>query len=230
MSDDECVEMRYGPQDDPVSESHGSRYWWLQGRIAAADCWAAYQPKGAGGYALSKRNLNGSGNNAADGAAIPTWDVVNGWKFDAASLQYLTTTFVPQNDQSQSVLIQFTNGIDTNYLFGMLDAAARAFYVRRKLAAGAVYANGGSRPGVGAAVAAGNLGIAGTEGYRNGADDSLSTGVYTGVPVSACYIGCYNLAGVATGFISVYIQALAIYSVTITVAQVAAVAAAMAAL
>ena len=44
----------------PPEEEDGGP-WWLSGGIAAADCWAAYQPKGAASFAASKLDLNGGG-------------------------------------------------------------------------------------------------------------------------------------------------------------------------
>jgi hypothetical protein len=72
--------------------------------------------------------------------------------------------------------------------------------------------------------------VAGNTGYRNGAADPGAIGAWTGAAVSAVYICAINDAGVPTFFTSAYIQALAIYDCTLTAPQVAAVAAAMAAL
>src|SRR4030042_328416 len=65
--------------------------WYLSGGIPKADCLAAYQPKGAASYAASKVNIVNPGTyDLTDGAAFPTWDVVNGWTFADGSLQYLS--------------------------------------------------------------------------------------------------------------------------------------------
>jgi hypothetical protein len=68
--------------------------WWLSGSIPAANCIAAYQPKGAASYAASKVNLANPGTyNATDGAAFPSWDTAVGWTFAKASVQYLAAGF-----------------------------------------------------------------------------------------------------------------------------------------
>lgn len=65
--------------------------WWLSGGIAAANCIAAYQPKGAADLAASKVNLANPGTYNAFAGADPTWDAINGWIGAGAS--YLRTGF-----------------------------------------------------------------------------------------------------------------------------------------
>lgn len=82
--------------------------------------WSAYQSKGATSYTASLTDLSGNSHNASTGVQ-PDWDATNGWKFDGVE-DYLLTTFVPQTDATQSVLVQYTNlvpdaSIDS-YLFG----------------------------------------------------------------------------------------------------------------
>lgn len=80
--------------------------WWLSGGIAAANCIAAYQPKGAADYAASKVNLANPGTyNAVDGSAYPTWTNTSGWTFNG-STQYLNTGVIPSIDQSWSAIIR----------------------------------------------------------------------------------------------------------------------------
>ncbi len=207
--------------------------WWLSGGIAAANCYCAYQPKGAANYAASKLDLNTLGNNAADGAAFPTWDVVNGWKFDKALTQYLITAYTPDADQSNTMIIQYTNNdlaVNRVIVGGMNNALNAGIALQAQTGAGGVgYWNTGQRV-VAPPLAAGNVCVAGTQGYRNGAPEGAAIGVVGG-PYSAVYIGCTNRAGVGAALPStVYVRAFALYTVAITAAQVLAVATAMAAL
>ena len=175
-------------------------------------------------------DLSGNGNNAGVGVA-PTWDAVNGWKFNGTT-QYLTTTFVPQTDQSQSFLIQFTNlvGFD-GWIIG-----ARGGIVSR---IAGIQPNYNVMPqvrywnGNGVSVAppllAGHLAVAGDTGYRNGVSEGAPIPTYTGAAIQM-WIGARNNLWVAELFCQVYVQAMAFYDCTLTAPQVAAVAAAMAAL
>lgn len=106
----------------PIAAVRGKNFgsptipWYLSGGIAAANCLAAFQPKGAATYAASKVSLTGS-NNATDGAAYPGFDTSYGWGFTAASSQYLAVgsglaiTSVPL---TIAVLFQATN-VTTSY-------------------------------------------------------------------------------------------------------------------
>jgi hypothetical protein len=92
------------------------------------------------------------------------------------------------------------------------------------------YANGGNLNVI-PQLLAGNLGVAGNQGYRNGAPDGGAIGGYTAPPVQPAYIGCYNNQGAGgASRIIADIQALVLYDCTLTAPQVALVAAAMAAL
>lgn len=200
--------------------------WWLSGGIAAANCWAAYQPKGAASLAASYSNLNSPGTNDCGPGAAPPWDAVNGWKFDGST--YLVTTFVPDSDQSQSVLIQYAGYVDQiTCLFGQYDAADRSL---RFVSVGPqIYAaNGGYYLNLTVFTAAGNHGIAGNQYYKDGLAVGTPIPAWGGAAVLPCWIAALNGLG---GFLmTVNIQALAIYSTTVTAAQMLAVATAMAAL
>lgn len=190
--------------------------------------WAAYQPKGAANLAASYLDLSGNGNNAGVGVA-PTWDAVNGWIFNGAT-QYLTTSFVPQNDQSQSVLIQFTNGTTNNgSIFGVDDGVNRDFRIV-PVGAGQVYYQNGNSVAAAGNHTDGNLTVAGNQGYRDGLADGGAIGAWGGAAVNPCWIGCKNTGGSPTFYFACRVQALAIYDCALTVPQVAVVYAAMAAL
>ena len=84
---------------------------------------AAFQPIGAASYAASKVNLLDPGtNDAADGAAYPTWDASYGWALAAASLQYLTVgsgALVTEVPLTIAVLFQ-ANDVTTTYALGTI--------------------------------------------------------------------------------------------------------------
>jgi len=193
--------------------------------------WAAYQAKGAASYAESLTDLSGNGNDASTGVQ-PGWDAANGWKFNG-STHYLTTTFVPQNDQSQTALIQFTTLTNTGVIFGIISDASAADRMQLRPSDGfnVVYRNGNANKQVAPNIATGNLCIAGSQGYRNGAaDGGAIAGWAGGAPSRALWIGVSNNGAGGTLFCAAYVQAFALYDETLTAGQVAAVAAAMATL
>ena len=213
----------------PSAIAAAANWWNPDGSIACA--WAAYQPKSAASFAASLTDLTGNGNNAGDpgGAATPSWDAVNGWKFDGAG-NYLTTTFTLATDQSQSVLVQYTNVTNVGYLTGMRGNGDWMLLRPDIGAANVLYRHGSANVLSAPRLLAGNLGIAGNQGYRNGASDGGLLAGWGGAGTTSLYIGAYNRAGAALTPIAAYAQAVAIYDCTLTAPQVALVAAAMAAL
>jgi len=204
--------------------------WWDPNNEGLC-AWSAYQPVGAASFAASILDLSGNGNDAGDpgGAATPGWDAINGWVFDGVG-DYLTTTFVPANDQSQSILVQYTGAAANNAAtLGTDNAANRMFQIfPNTVAANVVYRNG-NQVAVAPGLIAGNLGIAGNQGYRNGAADGGAIGAWAGVSALAVYIGCTN-NGAPIFFRACNIQAVAIYDCILTAPQMLAIATAMAAL
>ena len=214
----------------PQAAAAAAAGWWLSGGISAGDCYCAYQPKGAASLAARYSNLNNPGTNDAGVGVAPTWGAATGWVFNGTT-QYLTTTFVPASDQSQSVIVQFTNGRITifNLLCGCSeDADSRLFLMNCTGGTNLVsYANGISSNGS-AEIAAGNMAVAGNQGYLNGTPDGGAIPTYVGGVTYPLHIGRLNRASPTYGI--AYIQAFAIYDTTLTAPQVAAVSAAMAAL
>lgn len=207
--------------------SAGTIDWWdLLG--SGACVYSAYQPKGASSFAGSLVDLTGNGNDAIDpgGAGTPTWDAVNGWTFNGIA-NYLATTFTVQNDQSQSVVVQYTNNVATgNYLFG---AKTGTDYFTISAFSGPRIAYGnGALLAVAPQLLSGNLGVAGNQGYRNGIANGGAIGAYSGAITHSCAIGALQTAlGVFGNFQSVQIQAIAFYDCVLSSAQMAAAAAIM---
>lgn len=206
----------------------GGAGWWdpLQQGLCA---WCAYDAKNASSLANSYLDLTGNGNNCGPGVA-PGWAAGVGWSFDGAT-QYLLTGFGPQNDQSQSVLCQYANfasaGVN-NYVVGSGDTT-RAFLLHgNRAGAACLYGNGQSAI-VAPPLLAGNLGVAGNQGYRNGVADGGALGVWTLAPLGDTAIGC-SWRGFPNYFAQVDVIAVAIYDCVLTAPQMLAIATAMAAL
>jgi len=212
---------------------NAARPWYLSGGVAAANCVAAYQPKGAASFAASLLDLTGNGNHAIDpgGAATPAWDAVNGWK--GASGDYLTTALTPASDRSWTMIVCFSNAVAGAYVCGSMKSVdgSLALAVRPDNASAKVayYHGAYSKPlSVAPAMAAGILALAGPTCYRNGVAETGAPDAGTGdaLPVNALGL---NLNGTPYGYV-VYVQAQAWYNTALTGPQVAAVTAAMAAI
>ena len=210
--------------------------WYLSGGIAAANCIAAYTPKGAASLAASYDNNAAPANGLPDGTydaapgVAPTWNVVTGWTY--AGGQYLTTGIVPAG--THTTIVRFANCITSGgYLFGSFLVAGTVIYgvcpFYTGVGPGVQYWN---QPSVPAAIlpnmSDGVLAIAGAAGFRGGAPDAVLGG--TGNTGLAMFIGALNMGGVAAVQLVGDILAVAHYDITITDAQVLAVSTAAAAL
>lgn len=205
--------------------------WWV---VPGKTCVAAYQPKGAASLSASYSNLANPGtNNAAPGTA-PDWDATNGWKFNGSS-QYLTTGLQPR--KAWSALIQFTHMSSpiSGYhdLFGYYKSNYDGFVVS-VVAPGALHQYINCTNGFALQIAgnptSGNMAMSAGEGYLNGVSEGTMAqfgGDNTGTD---CYVAAVFYNSAAYNHTAVYIQAVALYSDTLTDTQVATVAAAMAAL
>lgn len=199
--------------------------WWLAGGVAAANCVAAYQPKGAADYAASKVNLANPGTyDATDGAVYPTWDAANGWKFDHSTgdvqqLNYIASgataeytaiaRFSDRSTGAENGHILRTNGTSNNLnlQFRLANNQYR-YHTTQRL--NALLTSG--------VTAWNKVGI-----YING---ELN---YSWTPASATITPTgIRSESVATGIF--YLQALSIYTVTVPIEQLAAIYTAMVAL
>lgn len=190
---------------------------------------AAYMPKGAASLAASYANLARTDGtyNAAPGTA-PSFASATGWTFVAASSQYLTTGIIPASGWSMIVRYSGATGSGTVIVGSRVTGSETRFRFQWSDGTGVNYGSGGSVT-VAPPLAAGVLGVAGQQGYRNGTADGGAISAWSGTGV-AVYIGAQNLDGAAQLFASVSIQALAIYNTTLTASQILAVSNAMAAL
>lgn len=198
--------------------------WWLLGGIPAANCIAAYQPKGAASYAASKVNLAIPGTYDAVEGVAPGWTAADGWIFANKRLE---TNITPPGAQTWSALCRFSNvSVGVSFLFGELEETTpSSFSISPNRSTGIVFQNHG-RLDVSGGMASGVLGFSGRDCYCNGVFVGQTTTLTANGPRSI-YIGTrhgdsYPLYG--------NIQCLAFYNTTLTAAQVLAVSTAIAAL
>jgi len=191
---------------------------------------AAYQPKGAASLAASYTNLANPGTYDAAPGVAPTLGAA-GWTFNG-STQYLITGVTPANDQTWSAIVQFSGATTTGdrVVLGGADAVGPRFYFALWVVSGGKiwFDNGAEKQSTTNAVASGNLAVAGTVGYLNGAIDTTGIGI-AGPFAGSIFIGAYNIGGPIVHYTG-NIHAVAIYNTTLTAPQVVAVSAAMAAL
>ena len=208
----------------------GAAAWYLAGGVSAANCVAAYQPKGAASLAASYTNLANPGTyNLEKYGTDITWDNTNGWGTNWASNRFLKTNIIP-GEGGWSLIARWSNGttaysvavgnnVNSGYKLGLGSGPFNAGW----------FHNGGSLLATGGAVAAGVYAVT-DEPYRNGADVGTLSGA-PGTPATPIVIGgAYNISTAVANVWAGYIQAVAIYNVTLSAAQVAAISTAMAAL
>ena len=124
----------FSPTFQPRSVASGVEPWWLSGGIAAANCVAAYQPKGALNFESSKINLADPGvYDLINGVAYPSWETGSGWTFAKASVQYLYISsaivsvkplsmicrFYPVDVLTNYALMSINNSTSSNYYYGL---------------------------------------------------------------------------------------------------------------
>jgi hypothetical protein len=217
-----------------LSSQMGGGKWWLSGGVSAANCFGAYQGRHAGSYAASKVNLNQPGTNDLEDTttpSLPDWSNALGWQGGAPNQFFRLVGCRPT--EVWSMLVQFKNaqtfsqqfcGAENNGLFN---------------GAGFSLSNTGSfqqvdcfnaSDAIGGVQVDGNEALAGKRFFRDGVlTATLAAGV--GTAAVDVYLLCDNWNGTAHGGAHVTeVIAFAIYSVTLTDAQMAAIAAAMAAL
>jgi hypothetical protein len=185
-------------------------------------------------YAESLQNWSNPGvNDLVEGNGAVPWAANTGWQFVAAATQYFDTGLIPANDQSWSMLAQFSNGIlaPLNYLVGAYSSVANTFFgvVYQSGANRVAYLNGGPTYVI-PTLAAGNVGLAGSQGFRNGVAEGAPIAAWGGASTRSAYIGARNNGGVADLFTTANAGSVVFYSGTLTAPQMLAVATAMAAL
>jgi hypothetical protein len=197
----------------PRAASASGGWWDNNGAISG--CVAAYAAKGATSLAASYTNLTGNATyNAAPGVA-PTFSSADGWTFNG-STQYLTTGIVPA--ATWTMIVRFSSATNNGIVAGS-DGNMR-FWILPNGASGVSYGCDANALTVSPALTSGVLAIANLNCYRNGVANGVIT-AGTATPAQIIYIGGRNLSGVVNLPIAAKIQALAIYSTTLTAGEVA---------
>ena len=211
--------------------------WWLSGSIAAANCLAAYTPKGAANLAASYDNNAAPGNGLPDGTydaapgIAPAWAAGTGWTFDGAST-YLTTGVTPPNTNTWSFVVRCDAGLNNSRSpYGQINGSMH-FILANNGAGGVAYSNGDSVSVSKAPAALTDtvLACVGAKAFRNGIDEGVALGSWGIGATMTIYIGAVHRVATITNYWDGVIVALAIYNTVITDAQALAVATAMAAL
>jgi hypothetical protein len=201
--------------------------WYLSGGIAAASCKAAYQAKGAASLAASYINLKSPGTYNCTPGVAPTWNTADGWVADGT--KYLDTG-ISSPHNGWSMLVRFSNSVtagSNQAVCGDINSSGKYFILEPRTS-GIFYFYGdnykSSTP-----ITYGVIGICGNVGYKNGNIDVTSIGTYLGTGTNVnIYILAYNSSpGVASSHFIGNVQAVSIYSVTLTAPQVSAVTNAM---
>ena len=189
--------------------------WWDIGSNVPV---AVYQPIGADDLADSYINLDNPGTNDAAPGVAPTWASGTGWTFNGTT-QYLDSGITPT--LSYTILARYnglgaSSGSDT--LVGSFTGSGDAFLIQRSATDTRKYFSGSViEPGEPFG-AGGVMAVAGRDGYNNGLlDGTVATGA---APAIDMYVGALNLSGAASQFFDGKIQAVAIYSTTLSADEV----------
>lgn len=199
--------------------------WYLAGGIPLANVMAAYKPIGAASLAASYVNLISPGtNNAAPGVA-PTHDPSYGWNFDGT--QYLVAGAIVVPDSTWSIYIRFSDmqNIANDCVFGCYTVTPLANWGFIITAASTFITYPGPKL-VGNFVASGTMGMAGPLGYLNAVPASGGAGApFTG-QINLLRIGSLQYSGT----VHARIQAVSVYNIVLSQAQITALHASMLAL
>jgi len=199
--------------------------WYLAGGLSSGNCVVAYRAKGAASYAASKINLNNPGVNDAFEGAAPAWSAADGWTCSGG--QYLFSV-VPSG--GWSMLVQFSNlAANINPVVGMYESGNVRLNIYPYYTDSNVYYRSGGSGQIADPYGAGNAAVTPAFGYKNGAPHVAIGGTWNGTATCRLVIGGANASG-SINCCSCKIQAFALYNITLSDSQVAALAAAMAAL
>ena len=217
------------PPPPPVSG------WWLPEGVSSAGCFGAYRGKGAASYAASKLNLNAPGTHDLykGSTTDPTWNAGVGWS-NCGPSTHLRMGGKCYPTHEWTYIIQVVNAGEYSQQFCGQSEDAPASLTSplgcglNNTSAFQVFNNFGY-VNVGGIVTNGNIAIAGKRCFRYGSYVA-TCGAGTGTALWDFTWFSSNWAGTMHGGLyQTIFTAMAIYSVTLTDAQVLAVATEMAA-
>lgn len=198
--------------------------WWY---VAGQTCVAAYQPIGAPSLAASYVNLANPGTyDAAEHIARPGFSAEIGWIFTEAA-QILDSGIQPGNNQLWSAIIRFTDSVAQSPI-GFSGTGESAFGINTNTNGRHYYLNG-LAANVSGAVLNGVMCVAGRQGFLDGIIDGGLISANTPNFLYTIALGGRFWNGDRDGG-NVKIQAVAIYSTTLSASDVAALTARMQAL
>ena len=202
-------------------------YPWYDPNDEGLCVWGAWQAERVLSFAESLIDRSGNGNDLPVGVA-PDWNKADGWDFDGALGHYLRTTFVPAADQSQTIIIKFSNCTidDSGILAGLDDGANKAFYLMPRYIAPFnfhVYGNGGLHFEAGRITFSIWGMVGGTDGYLGSGGgpighEALACAAWAGPTALTVDIGRCN--GTLDRYLTGYMQAIVIYDCLLTGAQI----------
>ena len=204
--------------------------WWLAGDISAVNCIAAYQPKGAADYAASLSNLANPGTYDATEGGTPDWDAVNGWKFNGTD-DYLITTITLAD--GWTIIFRFSNKVGTAGTLGGSynytgSAGGMLIFPHNSSSKVSYYSPANFQ--VAPYLDSGVLALAGNKAYRNGSYDGTGSGALPAQNNNFWMGANFKSGEEDVNNIEAYMQAVAVYNITITASQISALTTAMNAL
>jgi len=209
----------------PAAAGGGGGDWW---DIAGQTCVAAYQPIGAASLEASYADLSGNGNDADATGHAPTWNSTDGWIFTAINT-YLDTGIVP--DAGYSMIFRFSDTATSEQRsIGIKDLILNTLFslnsYQSTFAGGGDYGSGEDnfRRTTSKTGTAGVFALAGPSFYRNAVQVGTDMDIDWNATLLSIYIGVINIDGSPSSYnnTDINIQAVAIYSTTLTADDVAA--------
>lgn len=207
-----------------------SSAWWLSGGIAAANCVAAYQPKGAADLAASLVNLTGNTTYNAVVIKTPLFATATGWTNNLAK-GHLSTGITPSGDMTFIVRVSNYTGCDGSYrvIIGSYNGSTQNYNIGNYITGERVYFNRNTTSGALYAVVsnpyAGVLALAGNKAYVDGVLVGTTTDGGTYPTAVITLLGTNNNYTTYCNWL-----AGAIYNTVLTAEQIVAVTNAMKAL
>lgn len=201
--------------------------WYLAGGVALANCKRAYAAIGAASQAASYVNLANPGTGDAAAVGSVSWSAAAGWGAFLSATAYLTTGYTQPANTNFTIIIRYSGGLNGTYALSVCtdNSGLLNLGIFASLGGGVFYAHNAQATRA-PQLAAGVVGLAGGQPYRNGATDGASL-VAASATWRTLHIGKYNPTSGAVYSFPGNIQALAIYDANLSAAQMLAISTAM---